>query len=88
MFRGFEAHLTEPRRCHVFKRLVVATSVSALAVLGSVGGATAADAPKSDSAVVVKVAKFKAPKPPKKAIDWDAPAPAPGGISTLRIDWD
>lgn len=71
----------------MFKRLVVATSVSALAILGSVSGASAEDSTSGRTAVV-KVAKFKAPKPPK-FIDWDAPTPAPGGgASTQRIDWD
>ncbi|WP_456696461.1 hypothetical protein [Aeromicrobium sp. P5_D10] len=71
----------------MFKRLVVATSVSALAILGSVSGASAEESTASGT-TVVKVAKYKAPKPPK-VIDWDAPTPAPGGgVTTMRIDWD
>ena len=70
----------------MFKRLAVAASVSALALMGTVSGSSAA--PSSDGVQTFKVAKFKAPKPPK-AIDWDAPAPAPGGgFSTNHIDWD
>jgi hypothetical protein len=83
----------------VFKRLVVAASVSAIAVVG-LGPATGASAgtPSSEHASVkafqpkvtkhVRVIDWDAPG---KAIDWDAPAPAPstgGGYTTQRIDWD
>ncbi|MRK01089.1 hypothetical protein GEV27_06095 [Aeromicrobium sp. S22] len=83
----------------MFKRLVVAASVSAIAVIG-LGPATGASAVAPSEKSVVKVKGF-APKistprvidwdAPGKAIDWDAPAPAAGsggGYSTQRIDWD
>ncbi|AWB92943.1 hypothetical protein [Aeromicrobium chenweiae] len=83
----------------MFKRLIVAASVSAIAVigLGPVAGATAAS-PSKQVVVKVKAVQPKISKPrvidwdaPGKAIDWDAPAPAAGsggGFSTQRIDWD
>jgi hypothetical protein len=57
----------------VFKRLVVATFVSAVAFVGIAPAASAA--PSKD----VKAVKVVTPKS-FKAIDWDAP--------TRRIDWD
>lgn len=83
----------------MFKRLVVAASVSAIAVLG-LGPATGASAaaPSEQSFVKIKAFQPKISKPrvidwdaPGKGIDWDAPAPAAGtggGYSTQRIDWD
>lgn len=66
----------------MFKRLLVAASVSALALLGLAPSASAA---KTSDHVVVKVHKVK----PAKAIDWDAPAADGGGYTVARsIDWD
>lgn len=71
----------------MLKRLLVAASVSTLALLSTAAGAEAATS--TDPSVVVKAAKAKAPKPPVKGIDWDAPSK---GIDwdapTKAIDWD
>lgn len=67
------------------KRLIAGVLLSGLTLFGVAPVASAATS--SDSSVV-KVAKVKKPKAPK-VIDWDAPAPAPGGgVTTQRIDWD
>lgn len=67
------------------KRLVAGVLLSGLTLFGAAPVASAA--PSGDTSIV-KVAKVKKPKAPK-IIDWDAPAPAPGGgFSAQRIDWD
>lgn len=72
--RSPKESVPESRRCTVFKRLVAAASVSAVALLGFVPAASAA--PQHHTKIV-------------KVIDWDAPSPtAPGGASTHAIDWD
>ena len=69
----------------MFKRLAAAASVSALIVLGSVSGATAATTSSDQApAVTVKPHKFKQ----KLIIDWDTTPADGGGATTQRIDWD
>ena len=66
----------------MFKRLVVAASVSAVAMLGFVPAASAST-PTSTAVVSLQPAKFKV----SKAIDRDAP-PASGITVQRVIDWD
>lgn len=72
----------------MFKRLVIAASVSVVAFIG-LGPAAGASADTATQDVSVKAVQYTV-KSPGRIIDWDAPAPAPGdgGATTQRIDWD